>query len=387
MKAITNAKIITLNGIIWDGAVTFENGRLVDVDWADKVSIPEGAEIIDAQGRYVAPSLIDIHIHGCPDHQFYLEPSVCCEYFLAHGVTTVLPTLYCDLNLEEMLRALEVIRKASLSGPGRTIGGIYMEGPYMNGHGGYDDRTGWRGPIRAEEYEPLVDAMKGFAKVWAVDPARPGILDFIRYLKKTDPDAILANGHTTATFAQCRAIKKYGVKVQTHFNDSGQAKGFAQGTAGAGTDHFTLHEPDMYAELICDYSGIHVDGDLIKTMIRTKGVERVILISDHAGYSVNYKNHEAAGIGYGPDLNYDNEGFLAGSRMPLDQGVRNVMKHTAYGLAHAIRMGSYNAACLLGIDDEVGSLEPGKKANILIMDDMVNIQSVFLEGELVVQNA
>ena len=70
----------------------------------------------------------------------------------------------------------------------------------------------------------------------------------------------------------------------------------------------------------------------------------------------------------------------------MDSAVRNLMKHTAYGLCHAVRMGSLNAARMLGIDDAVGSLEPGKQANILLMDDMVNIHCVYFDGELVVEN-
>ena len=111
-------------------------------------------------------------------------------------------------------------------------------------------------------------------------------------------------------------------------------------------------------------------------------------MSDH-GFCTRkneFKNNEEEGILYGPDLNYDYQGHLNGSCMTMDGGVRNLMKHTAYGLCHAVRMGSLNAARLMGIDDEVGSLEPGKRANILLMDDMVNIQTIYFCGEKVVEN-
>jgi N-acetylglucosamine-6-phosphate deacetylase len=92
-------------------------------------------------------------------------------------------------------------------------------------------------------------------------------------------------------------------------------------------------------------------------------------------------------VWYGPDLNYDYEGHLAGSHLTLDAACRNVMKHTGYGLCHAIRFATLNPARLLGIDDKVGSLEAGKKANLIIIDDMVNVKKVFLEGRLMVENA
>lgn len=386
MKAIINAKIVTENGLIWDGAITWENGRILQADWADKVSIPADAEIIDAGGLYAAPGFIDIHNHGGPTGRWDQDPQGVSAFHLCHGTTTALPTLAYQMSLEEMLKANEIIRANSQSGPGRIMSGLYMEGPYMGGHSSNQKFVRWQGEIKKEEYGPLVEATKGYARIWAIDPAREGVEDFMKDVKAADPNAMFAFGHSRATFADCRRVRKLGVTVQTHFNDSGQAPGRAQGTAGAGCDHYSLHEPDMYAELICDEVGVHVDADLIKTLVRTKGVEHVILITDHADSKYPYTNNEADGIMFGPDLNYDYEGHLCGSCMTLNGGIRNMMKHTAYGLCHAVRMASLNPARLLGIDDEVGSLEPGKRANLVLIDDMVHIKSVYLDGEHMVQD-
>jgi N-acetylglucosamine-6-phosphate deacetylase len=155
---------------------------------------------------------------------------------------------------------------------------------------------------------------------------------------------------------------------------------------GAGCDEFTLYDPDNFAELICDENGIHVQPDLIKMVVRTKGVERMILISDSMPLSGDFTNNEAEGIAYGPDLNYDYEGHLAGSHLTLDNACRNLMTHTGYGLCHAIRMASLTPAKMLGIDHKVGSLKPGKKANFMFIDDMVHVKKVFLEGQLAAEN-
>lgn len=382
MEAVTNVKLITENGMIWDGALTFGGGKIIQAGPAGEVDIPAGVPVTDGGGLYAAPGLIDIHNHGGPDVLFHEDPLRCAEFFLCHGVTTVLPTFYCALSREEMLEGAGKARKASRSGAGRTIAGLYMEGPYMSGRGSNQKYIRWHGDIRREEYAPLVDALAGFARIWAIDPAREGIEDFMGYVRQRDPSAIFANGHSNATFDQCRRVRHLGVKVQTHFNDSGQAKGRAQGTAGAGCDHYSLHEPDLYAELICDERGVHVDAGLIKTLVRVKGVERVILISDYMAEKDHFTNNEAEGIAYGPDLNYDYQGRLAGSHLTLDHACRNLMAHTAYGLCHAVRMASYNPACLLGMENRVGSLAPGKTANIILIDDMVNVRAVFLEGRL-----
>ncbi len=383
MQAIVNTKLIMEDGIIWDGAITFEGGVIRQVGPAQSVTIPANAAIIDAKGKYTAPGLIDIHNHGAGEATFDKDPLGCAAHFLSHGETTVLPAFYMNLTREEMLAGAKRVREASRHGAGRILKGLYMEGPYMGAFGSYQSGLKWNGPIDEADYRALVDGIGEMARVWAVDPAREGIEGFMAYVKAVNPRAIFALGHSKATAAMCKKVKHYGVKVQTHHGDSGKAKGFAQGTIGAGCDEFTLYDPDMYAELISDENGIHVAPDMIKMVVRVKGVERIILISDSMPGKADCKNNEAAGIAYGADLNYDDEGYLAGSRLTLDCACRNLMKHTGYGLCHAIRFATLNPARLLGIDDEVGSLEEGKAANLIIMDDMVRVEQVVLEGEAV----
>ena len=383
MKAIVNTKLILEDGIIFDGVITYENGRIVSLGKAGQAEIPEGAEILDAQGLYTAPGLVDIHNHGGADFLFHEDPAHCCEFFLKHGQTTVLPTFYCNLTAEQMVEGLEKVEALVGTDAGKMIPGVYMEGPYMAGFGSNQKYILWNGEITREEYAPLLEKFKNAALIWAIDPAREGIEGFMQDVKKANPNAIFAMGHSTATAAQCRKLKKLGIKVQTHHGDSGKAKGRAQGTVGAGCDEFTLYDPDIFAELICDENGIHQDADMIKLLVRTKGVERVILITDHMADKDHFTNNEAEGILYGPDLNYDYEGHLAGSHLTLDNACRNLMRHTGYGLCHAIRMASLNPARLLGLDDEIGSLEVGKKANLILIDDTVSVKTVILEGKTV----
>lgn len=382
MKAIVNTKLVMEDGIIWDGAITWEGDRIVQVGWASEVEIPEGTEVIDAKGLYTAPGFVDIHNHGSTEHLFSDEPLKAAEHFLKHGETTILPTFYCSLNLEQMLEGAKRVRAVSQIGAGRALAGLYMEGPYMGGFGSNQKYILWGGDITPEEYAPLVDEISDMAKVWAICPMRPGIEGFMQYVKEKNPDAVFTMGHSRASAADCRRVKKYGLKIQTHHGDSGKHAGSAQGTIGAGCDEFTLYDPDIFAELICDENGIHVQPDMIKMVVRTKGVERMILISDSMPLSGDFTNNEADGVAYGPDLNYDYEGHLAGSHLTLDNACRNLMKHTGYGLCHAIRFATLNPAVALGIDDEVGSLAPGKKANIIVIDDMVHVGKVVLCGEV-----
>ena len=384
MKAIINTKLVMEDGIIWDGALTYEGDKIVQVGWAKDVTIPEGAEIYDAQGLYTAPGLIDIHNHGGGDWLFAENPTYCSEYFLKHGETTILPTFYHNLDMDAMLEGAEKVREASKTGAGKVMDGLYMEGPFMNLSGSFQNELKWSGAIKAEEYTKLIEGIGDMVRVWAIDPNRENIEEFMAYAKEHTPNAIFAHGHSRARFDQIAALAHYGVKVRTHITDAGGSKGRAQGTPGAGGDEYCLYNPEMYAEVICDEVGIHVPPDLVKMIVRTKGYEKVCLISDSMPSRTNYKNNEELGIWYGPDLNYDDEGKLAGSRMTLDNGVRNLMTHTGYGLCHAIRMATLNPAKLLGIDHRVGSLKAGKTANLIIIDDMVHINKVILQGELAV---
>ena len=386
MKAIINTKLVMEDGIIWDGALTYDNGKIVQVGWAKDVTIPEGAEIIDANGLYTAPGLIDIHNHGGGEWLFAQDPTYCSEFFLKHGQTTVLPTLYHNLDMKAMLEGAEKIRKACKTGAGRIMDGLYMEGPFMSLSGSFRNQITWEDSIAPEQYVPLVESLGDMVRVWSIDPNRENIAEFMAYVKEKTPNVIFSHGHGNATSEQVRDLAHFGIKVRTHITDSGTPKGRAQGTRGAGGDEYCLFEPDMYAEVICDETGVHIVPDLIKMIVRTKGYEKICLITDSMPKQSDYTNNESLGIWYGPDLNYDDEGRLAGSRMTLENAVRNMMTHTGYGLCHSIRFATLNPAKLLGIDHRVGSLKAGKTANLIIIDDMVNIKKVILEGDLAVED-
>jgi N-acetylglucosamine-6-phosphate deacetylase len=288
--------------------------------------------------------------------------------------------------METMLTSAEKIREVSKTGAGKIMDGLYMEGPFMNLSGSYRNEIKWSGDVVAEDYVPLVEGLGDMVRIWAIDPNRNGIESFMQYVLEKTPNVIFAHGHSRCTSEQIRALAHYGVKVRTHITDSGSSKGRAQGTRGAGGDEYCLNEPDMYAELICDEVGIHIVPDLIKVLVRTKGYEKICLITDSTVHKNDYKNDIEKGVWYGPDLNYDDIGWLGGSRMTLENAVRNMMTHTGYGLCHAIRMATLNPAKLLGIDHRVGSLKAGKTANLIIIDDMVHVKKVILEGELAVED-
>ncbi|MBP5270477.1 MAG: amidohydrolase family protein [Clostridia bacterium] len=379
--AIVNAKILLEDGVIWNGTVLWSGDRIIASGRAEDVEVPEDASVTDARGLYAAPGLIDIHNHGGPDLLFHEDPEGCLRHVLRHGVTTVLPTLYCDLDAETLLRAISLLKEKSAAGIGRMIAGLYMEGPYMGGFGSNQSGLLWNGDIRRKDYGEIIEAAAGFARVWAIDPARPGIEGFMSDVRAFDPGAIFAMGHSRATAADCRKVKKYGLRLQTHHGDSGKAPGRNQVSVGAGCDEFTLYDPDIYAEVISDEVGIHLDPDMLKLVLGVKGASRVILISDSMPDKHRFRNDEKEGVLWGPDLNYDYEGHLAGSHLTLDRACRNMMAHTGCGICGAIRMATATPARLLGLDADRGSLEPGKLADVILTDDTADVKAVFFRGE------
>lgn len=379
MIAIQNAKVVLEYGIIYDGVILVEDDRILAVGKAGEVEIPAGAEVVDAKGAYVGPGFVDIHVHGGNGHFFYAEPEEAAEHFLSHGVTTIMATLYYDLSKDVFLESIRRVKAAMRSnGAGKAIGGFYMEGPYMNpNYGASPEKNKWRGEIRKEDYAELIAEAGALAKVWAVAPERDGIEAFVKDAKAANPDVIFSVGHSDATPAQIRKLKKYGLCLQTHsLNATGRTNKTMRGIRGCGPDEACLADPEMYAEMISDSQGIHVIPDMQRMMVRVKGIERLILISDSFvsdGESPEYLRHI-------PDLVYDDNGLLTGSKLTMDIACRNIMSHTNVGICQAFLLASRNPARVLGLDNEIGSIEAGKRANLVFVDDVFHVQKVMLEG-------
>ena len=134
----------------------------------------------------------------------------------------------------------------------------------------------------------------------------------------------------------------------------------------------------MYAEMLCDSYGVHVNRDLINLIIHTKGLGKVVLITD----SFVSDLPAPEGLRHVTDLIFDENGLLSGSKLTMNVACRNLMTHTNCGIAQAFLMASRNPARAIGLDDEVGTIEPGKRANLVFVDDMFNVKKVMLGGKV-----
>lgn len=378
--AIKNANVVLENEILADGIILIENNKIFNIGKKDTIDIPKDATIIDAKGLYVGPGFVDIHVHGGGEAQFYQDPEKAAAHFLSHGETTVFATLYYNLNKKDFLDAIDRIKEAIKNGTAKNIKGFYMEGPYMNPkYGASASKNEWKDEIKPEDYIELIQKAGNLAYVWAVAPERDGIEPFMKYAKDINPEATFAVGHSEATPDEIEKLKHYGIKIETHCMNATNSKTDWSGTKGAGPDEACLLDDDIYAELICDSEGIHVNPYLQKLILKIKGIDKVILISD------SFFNNEPTpeNVKHITDLSFDENGNLSGSKLTLDKACRNIVKHTNCTIKDAFLMASTNPARSLGLDNEIGSLKEGKKANIVFTDDKFNIYKVMLEGKII----
>ena len=377
---IKNAQVVLENGIIWDGVIFIENGIIQKVGNRHNIDIPENANVIDANGAYVGPGFVDIHVHGGAGQRLFSEPEKVAVHFLKHGETSILASWSGAYTYEETLQGIRNVKKAM--GTVKNIKGINMEGPYMNpNHGAWKNTDTWyRGKIDEKQYKPIVDELGDAVKLWSIAPEREGIMPFVEYARKVNPNVVFSVGHSEATPEDIRNLgTKYRPKLTTHLmNATGRITGDSGGLRGYGPDEYCLADPEMYAELISDSCGVHVHSDLQRMIVKNKGINRVVLITD----STNYAGKNPVEYAHVDDISFNDQGMIAGSKLTLDKACRNIMSHTNCGIAQAFVMASLNPAKVIGMDDEIGSIEPGKIADLVFVDDKFNVQQVMVCGEI-----
>ena len=380
-KAITNCQLVLERGILWDATLLLADDKIAGYGAARETEIPDGVEVIDAEGNYVGPGLVDIHVHGGGGFQTSQNPVEAANFFLSHGETSMLctPSGSGSKAREEVVEIIHRIRSAMKVA--KNIKGIYMEGPYYNPNYGANKKLNTWGhrPVDPDDVNALVDAGGTDVKVWMVGPERmnEGLMYFLEYARKVNPNVLFTVGHSDATPDEIRAMGKYRPRITTHITNATGMKPVYGGTRSFGPDEYALKENDVYAELICDSLAVHVSPELQRYVIKGKGINRVILITDSTVYN-NPPPEMYAGV---TDINFDNWGGIAGSKLTLDKACKNIMTHTNCGIAEAFLMASTNPARALGMDNEIGSIDIGKNADIVIVNDRFEVKKVILGGE------
>ena len=383
MLAIINAELIMHDHLIPEAVLFIENGKIAGFGEMRTTPIPKDCEVIDAKGLYVGPGLVDIHCHSGDHVRFEFEPIRAAKAHLAQGTTSVLTTFGDSRTVETYVDCMNSVREAMNQEGGKNIAGIYMEGPYMNpdfGSGRHNNP--WHGVgVLPEHYKPMLAAGADIIRVWALAPEREDILSFVLAAKEANPEVKFTVGHSTASPAQIEALVPYGLCLGTHHtNATGDLPKYPE-CRGVCVDETVNYNSSIYAELISDSAGIHVDPYMQRLIRKIKGDDKIILISDQTSYD----NINPKGFEHITDLNFtpmpDGGVDVSGSKLYLYQACRNWMKHTGASIVDAFRAASYTPAKVVGLTDR-GEIRVGLRADLIITDHKMNISTVIFGGEV-----
>ena len=361
------------------GSVLVENGRISAL-YTEDITPPAGIPVYDAEGRRVIPGLVDVHTHGRAGGDFGTADSalmtVMARSYLDSGVTTVMPTLASAplSELETSIDRINTLRAEAAASEGElpNIAGTHLEGRYLN--------VKRRGAHAADllvkpdpaEVEVLLCRMEGARHVSAALELDNG--DFLRCALELG--ATLSLGHTDADFETASELFSKGVTALTHtFNAMPPLHHRDGGVVAAG-----LTSDTALCEMICD--GFHIAPHMVKLAYRLAG-ERLVLITDSmeatgcadgeyriAGNPVTVKDGKAR----------THDGAIAGSTLSMWEAVRNLRDFAGTTLENAIYAATMAPAREIGLEGEIGSIEAGKRADLLVLDDCDNIHRIMCGG-------
>ena len=365
-----------------DAGILIRDGVIETVAPRSSFSLPAGAQEIIAKDRFAAPGFVDVHIHGAGGHDVMEATEEALRAISSsigsHGTTSfVATTVTADPNAicrssEGIARYIGIQHANSI--PGAEILGIHFEGPFISPLRRGVHPPEWIRLPSAELLEKFVTAAQGHALLLTIAPELLGAMPCIDAARKAG--MVVGIGHTDATYEQARAALARGAHHAIHtYNAMRPFSHRDAGVIGA-----VLTSPEISAELIAD--GVHVDETAMRLLLRAKGAGGVILISD--GIS-------ATGM---PDGKYilggfevtvsggvcrSTEGKLAGSTLTLDRALRNIV-NLGTPVGDALRMLTLNPATLLGIEHKKGTLRANADADIILLNEALEITQVFTRG-------
>ncbi len=345
--------------------------------------LPADAEVLDAKGAHLVPGLVDVHTHGRAGGDFSTADKELLyrmsQSYLASGVTTLLPTL-ASAPLEELCAAaerIEAVRKKTDGDPAYAcFAGLHLEGRYLNPSKRGAHAPHLLSPLDADEALVILGKCGGVKHVSAALEMEGG-KDFLNRMKAAGVTVGL--GHTAATYAQAMEAIEGGAVSMTHtFNAMPPLHHRDGGAVCAG-----FLTPHVFCELICD--GFHIAPEMVKLACRMKG-NHLTLITDSmeatdcsdgeyaiAGMPVIVKEGKARTI----------DGAIAGSTLSLWEAVKNLVSFADVSLGEAVYAATMAPALQVGLAREIGSVDEGKRADLLLLDEQENIARVMHGGVFV----
>lgn len=380
LTQLINARILTPQGWLKDGSVLIRDNKILEVTNCDLAVI--GAQLIDVKGMYVLPGGVEIHAHGgggrdfmeCTEDAFRTAVNTHMRY----GTTSIFPTLSSS-TVPMIEQAAETCTKL-MQEKDSPILGLHLEGHYLNmAMAGGQMPENIKNPD-PNEYIPIVEKWNCI-KRWDAAPELPGAMQFGKYISAK---GILASvAHTQAEFEDIRTAYEAGYTHATHFYNAMPGFHKRREYKYEGTVESIYLLDDMTVEVVAD--GIHVPPTILRLVYKIKGVERTCLITDALACAAS-DSQEA----FDPRVIIEDgvckladRSALAGSIATMDRLIRTMVQKAEIPLEDAVRMASETPARIMGVLDRKGTLERGKDADILALDDDLNVRAVWAMGKIV----
>ena len=370
---LTDARVVVPTGVLEPGWVRVDGARIAEVG-AD--TAPVSGEPLSLAGRTVVPGFVDLHVHGGGGHSMQSadadEVRAAAAFHLDHGTTGLLVSIV-TAPLDEMVAGLDVVSR--LAGAG-TILGAHLEGPFLNPlRAGAHDASHLLAPDVAT-YERLLAASQGALRVVTVAAELPGGIQLLR--RVVSGGAVAAVGHSDADHAAATAAFDAGATLVTHlFNGMRPWHHREPGLAGA-----ALERSDIACELIAD--GIHLH-DASARLAFAAAPRRIALVTDATAAAGSDEGGEhrlgAAEVRVRDGAPRLGDGVtLAGSVLTMDRALARAVGELGIPIETAVEAASTTPARLLGIGDRVGTIEAGKQADLVVLDDDLRVEAVMSKG-------
>lgn len=377
MMTLKGASYLAPEGKFKEGNILIGKGKILSVGDTNC-----GGECLDFAGYRIIPGLIDVHTHGAIGIDAMTagpESLIKLSQFLAeHGVTTFFPTTITS-GLPDLLGAVQRIREAALQpNLGASIAGIHYEGPYISKKfAGCHDPNRIQAPDVEGVKKILSAAGPELLRRITIAPELEGARELIRFAVSNGFSVSI--GHSGADYQTAMEALTWGASSFTHlFNAMRGIHHREPGTAAAGL------LSDAYTELICD--GIHVCPEIIGLIHRLKRPGKLVLITDSmlaTGLADGAFSFGGMDITVSGGVARAKNNVLAGSTLLLINGVKNLMSFTGIPLEEAVLAATANPAAAVGLERITGSIESGKRADLVVVDEDLNVICTVCRGAIV----
>lgn len=381
---LTGAKVVTPEAVLDDGVVLIADGRIVTVLDEERAkirlsplaqSILRGAERVELDGGYIVPGLIDLHVHGAATYGYDDGAEAISAAVAAHrrhGTTSTLVSLI-TAEPDDMVRSIRGAAAAAADDP--RIRGIHLEGPFLA-----DSRRGAHDPTKllapdTSLFDRFLSAGDGLIRMITAAPELPGGMDLVRAVVSSGVH--FAVGHCDADYAQAAAAFAAGADIVTHaFNAMRPLHHRDPGVIAAARDAGAI------LEAIND--GVHLHDATVR-LLHSIAPEKLALITDAMAAACADDGHYMLGTldvdVVGGVARLTEGGSIAGSTLTMDRALRRAVTDVGLDIVDAVGAATRVPARFLGLEREIGAVQPGLIADLVLLDEAWAVRAILLAGE------